>query len=171
MKNSAIVFCYRKIIDVSSSLPWEKMVFEDSYMEFKMQFQNFNQGLPYHTFAELVHQRPDAERLHFLVSPAVSGYIQQLQGRMPDLFDALGKHFLNFNSYKFELINSDIRAPSLHQVAISFYSDTMTWHDTIGNFLLVSDPAIPPVGDDGTLLTSLYQLQPFVSIHSLKLNV
>lgn len=169
MNNNAIVFCYRKIIDASSSLPWEKMVFEDSYMEFKMQFQNFNHGLPCHTFAELVHQRPDAERLHFLVSPSISGYIQQLQGRMPDVFDALGKHFLNFNSYRFELINSDIRNPSAHQVAISFYADTMIWHDTIGSFLLVSDPAVP-VSNDGTLLTSLYQLQPFVSIHSLKLK-
>lgn len=168
MDHSAIVFCYRKIINANSSLPWEKLVFDDSYLEFRMQFQNFNKGANCFTFAELIHQRADAERLHFLVSPSVSGYIQQLQGQIPDVLDTLGKQFLNFNRYRFELINSDIRNAQAHQVAINFYSTTMNWHHTIGNALLLSEDSSEAI--DGIIQTHLYQLQPFVSIHTLKLN-
>lgn len=167
MDNRVIVLCYRKVIDVNAVLPWEKLVFDESYLEFKMQFQNFNRDDQCHTFAELIRQRPDADRLHFLVSPSITGYIRQLQSRMPDMFDALGKHFLTFTGYRFELINSDIRDSKQHRVAISFYAEPLTWQDTIGNYLLLAKGTYD---EGGALLTHLYQLQPFVSIHSLKLN-
>lgn len=170
MKSRAIVFCYRKIIDVSSSQPWEKMVFDDSYLEFCMQFQNFNTRNNCFTFSELSRQRADAEHLHFLVSPSVSGYIPQLKGKIPDVLDNLGKQFLSFNSYRFELINSDIRNVQSHQVAINFYSSTMSWHDTIGNFLLLSADSGEDINTEEEVHPHLYQLQPFVSIHTLKLK-
>ncbi|WP_442592010.1 hypothetical protein ACSBL2_12365 [Pedobacter sp. AW31-3R] len=170
MNNRVVIFCYRKIIDVRSTLVWEKMVFDDSYLEFRMQFQNLTQKNPCFTYAELVQQGADTERLNFLVSPSVSGYIQQLQGKIPDVLDTLGKQFFNFSNYRFELINSDIRDARSHQVAINFYSSEMTWHDTIGNALLLSGDGAGHPETDGAILTYLYQLQPFVSIHSLKLN-
>ncbi|MBB6499041.1 hypothetical protein [Pedobacter cryoconitis] len=170
MDQSVIVFCYRKIIDANSSSPWEKLVFDDSYLEFRMQFQNFNKERKCFTFAELIRQQADAERLHFLVSPSVSGYIQQLRGQIPDVVDVLGKQFLNFSRYRFELINSDIRHAQGHQVAINFYSSSMNWYHTIGNTLLLSEDSAESTDEDSAIQTYLYQLQPFVSIHTLKLN-
>ena len=109
---------------------------------------------------------PTADKLHFLVSAAITGYIQQLHEVMPDIVNNLGKFFLNFAAYRFEIINSDIKNKADHRVAINFFSEPMLWHGTIENYLLIS-PVEGEKNKDGTL-THLVQLQPFFSIYSLK---
>ncbi|MES3016156.1 MAG: hypothetical protein V4721_00185 [Bacteroidota bacterium] len=162
--NRVITFCYRKIIDAGSVRPWEKMVFDDTYQEFRMQFQFFNQQRKFNSFAGLLHESPlEAEKMHFLVSAAASGYVKQLSGRIPDIFNALGRQFLVFSNFSFEVINSDMNERDKHQVAVSFYSEPLTWHDTIGDQMLLSD--IKQEGNE--ILTHLVRLQPFLSIHSL----
>ena len=164
MVNRTITLCYRKVIDASAAKPWEKLVFEDSYTEFKMQAQLYNQEKKYSSFAELRQQVPGADQLHFLVSAAVIGYIQQLKETIPDILNNLGKQFLRFTKFQFEIINSDLQDKSKHQVAINFYSEPLCWHETIGNFLLVSDkPA-----EAGEVQTNLFQLQPYMNINSLQ---
>ena len=164
MPNRTITLCYRKVIDASAAKPWEKLVFEDSYTEFKMQAQLYNQEKKYRSFAELRQQVPGADQLHFLVSAAVIGYIQQLNETIPDILNNLGKQFLRFTKFQFEIINSDLQDKSKHQMAINFYSEPLCWHETIGNFLLVSDkPA-----EAGEVQTNLFQLQPYMNIHSLQ---
>lgn len=159
-----ITLCYRKVIDVNSVRPWEKMVFLDSYAEFNMQAQYFDQHNRYCSFAELIHHVPTADKLHFLVSAAVTGYVRQLHERIPDLLNVLGRRFLKFNNFQFEIINSDRTEVARHQVALSFYSEPLTWHDTINDHLLLSDPM--QQGDE--VLTHLFKLPAFVNIHSLK---
>jgi len=100
------------------------------------------------------------------VSAAVTGYLQQLGGRVPDITDNLGKHSLTFKNYRFEIVNSNIKNKASHQVAINFFSEPLTWHETIGNYLLVSDPDSEK--QDDHILTSLLQLQPFLNICSFK---
>jgi hypothetical protein len=163
MGQRTITLCYRKIIDAQATRPWEKMVFEDTYTEFRMQAQLHNQEKRYRTFAELLHHVPGADQLHFLVSSAAMGYLRQLNDLIPDIINNLGRHFLKFTKFQFEIINSDLQDISKHQVAISFYSDPVVWHDTIGQYLLVSDGK----ETEGEVLTHLFQLQPFLSIHSL----
>lgn len=166
MKRRIIRLCYRKIIDASSQAVWDKYVFEDSYKEFLMQAQFYNQEKKYGSFAELLLNVPGAERLHFLVSASVTGYVQQLNGLIPDVLDNLGRHFLKFKNFRFEIINSDIKNKTTHQVAVNFFSDPLYWHDTIDNFLLLSYPENEKTADG--LLTHLVQLHPFLSIYSLK---
>lgn len=166
MAKGIIRLCYRKIINASSQKVWDQYVFESSYKEFLMQSQLYNQEKKYNSFAELLINVPGAERLHFLVSAAITGYVQQLKGKVPDILNNLGKHFLEFLNYQFEIINSDIKNKATHQVAINFFSEPMTWHDTIGNYLLVS-PLNSGENQDG-VLTHLVQLQPFLSIYSVK---
>jgi hypothetical protein len=164
MPNRTITLCYRKVIDASAAKPWEKLVFEDSYTEFKMQAQLYNQEKKYSSFAELRQQVPGADQLHFLVSAAVIGYIKQLNETIPDILNNLGKQFLRFTKFQFEIINSDLQDKSKHQMAINFYSEPLCWHETIGNFLLVSDkPA-----EAGEVQTNLFQLQSYMNIHSLQ---
>jgi len=167
MKKGIIRLLYRKIIDTSSSKTWEKLVFDHSYTEFLMQAQLYNQEKKYTTFGELITHVPGAEKLHFLVSASVTGYVQQLNGKVPDILNNVGKHFLPFRNYRFEIINSDIRNKEQHQVAINFVSKPLTWYDTIGDRLLVAINSSPD-SQDGEVLTEMFSLQPFLSIHSLK---
>lgn len=165
MQKALIRLCYRKIIDSSATRPWDKFVFEDSYTEFLMQSQLYNQEKKYTSFGELVMHVPNAEKLHFLVSAAVIGYLQQLHGKIPDLTNNLGKLFLPFKNFRFEIINSDIKDKSKHQVAVNFFTDHLIWHDTINNQLLLS---VPGNTENGEILTELFTLPPFVSIYSIK---
>lgn len=165
MPKAIIRLCYRKIIDTHSTKPWEKLVFEDTYTEFLMQAQFYNQEKKYTSFSELITHVPNAEKLHFLVSAAVTGYLQQLNGKVPDLLNNLGKLFLPFRNFRFEIINSHIKDKTKHQVAINFFTDHLTWHETINNQLLLS---IPGNTENDELLTELFSLPAYVSIYSLK---
>jgi hypothetical protein len=53
MTKGLIRFCYLKIIDASSTSHWDKYVFEDTYKEFFMQAQQFDQQKKYTTFQEI----------------------------------------------------------------------------------------------------------------------
>ena len=164
-QQKSIRLCYRKIIDATSQKPWDKFVFEDTYTEFLLQSQLYNQEKKYTSFGELAHNVPGAEKLHFLVSAAVTGYLKQLNGIVPDIVNALGMSFIPFNNYRFEIINSSMNDKTKHQVAVNFYSEPLTWHDTINNQLLLS---IPGKCENGEILTELLPMQPFVSIYSIK---
>jgi hypothetical protein len=165
-KMKIIRFCYRKVIDASSAGAWEKLVHESTYAEFKMQVQLYNEGNKYKSFGEVLHHNPQAERLHFLVSAAATGYVQQLGGKIPNVLDNLGRHFLTFKQYRFEIINSDIEDKHKHQVAINFFSEPVQWHDTVGTYLLIS-PLHAEINGDGRQ-THLLELMPFLSIYTLK---
>lgn len=160
-----ITLCYRKIIDASATRPWDKLVLDDSYREFRMQAQYFNQEKKYRTFGELLHYAPGADRLHGLVSGAIVGYLQQLGGVVPDVLDNLGRRFLKFDKFQFELINSDLLDPSKHQVAISFFTEPLVWHETVGAYLLVSPLAALT---SEAILVHTFQLQPYLAIHTLQ---
>jgi len=169
MQKRAIRLAYRKIIDVNAQKPWEKYVFEDSYREFLMQAQLYNPEKKYSSFGELIIHVPNAEKLHFLVSASVVGYLKQLNGKIPDIVNAIGKHFLPFRNYRFEIINSDIRSKEKHQVAINFLTEPLTWHDTIGSQLLVSlSNTDQQPQEEGETPTELFSIQPYLTIHSLK---
>ncbi|RDC55001.1 hypothetical protein DU508_19535 [Pedobacter chinensis] len=165
MPKKVIILCYRKIIDSTTTNPWDKFIYEDSFAEFKMQSQFYNQEEQYNTFAELILNVPGSEKLHFLVSAAITGYLRQLNGIIPDILDNLGRRFLAFENFKFEIINSDINNIEKHKVAINFFSKPLVWHDTVDNHLLVSQ--FTETAQD-EVFTNLFQIQPFVSIHSIK---
>ncbi len=130
-----------------------------------LQAQLYNQEKKYTSFSEIINNVQGSEKLHFLVSAAIIGYLQQLKGIVPDIANNLGKLFLPFNNYRFEINNSSIKDKTKHQVAINFYTDPITLHDTLDNQLLLS---IPGNIENGETLTHLLPLQPFVSIYSIK---
>jgi hypothetical protein len=165
MSRKVITLCYRKVIDVTNTNAWDKFVHEDSFAEFKMQAQFYNQEQQFTTFAEMLLHIPEAEKLHFLVSAAITGYLRQLNGIIPDILDNLGRRFLTFENFKFEVINSDINDIEKHKIAINFFSKPLVWHDTIDNQLLVSQFKET---NEEEVFTNLFQIQPFVSIHSIK---
>ncbi len=165
MKNRTIQLCYRKVIDATSVKPWDKLVFEASYTEFRMQVQLFDPERKYRRFADVLRQVKGADQLHFLVSAAVMGYVVQLNDVVPDVVNALGKQFLRFQHFRFEIINSDVQDSTKHQVAINFYSEPLIWHDTINGQLVVSREQVE---EDGAYPIEQFPLQPFLAIHFLK---
>ena len=160
-----IRLCYRKVIDSSSAKPWEQTVFNETYREFVMQAQFYNQEKKYASFGELLQQVPGSEKLHYLVSTAAIGYIRQLEGKVPDIVNNLGRLFLPFENFRFEIINSHIRDSGKHQVAINFYTDQLVWHTTVGNQLLIS---VPGKKENDETLTDMFTIQPFLSIYSMQ---
>lgn len=163
MEKRIITLCYRKIIDINSTKAWDKLVFDDSYQEFKMQAQLYNQEQKYHTFSELIHYVKGSEKLHFLVSGAIINYLRHLKDVVPDITNNIGKQFLSFKQFKFEIINSDINDIKKHVIAINFYSEPLAWHETIAPYLLTS-----PIKETAEVLTDLFAVQPFLTIHSIK---
>lgn len=166
MSKRIIRLCYRKIIDASCSAAWDRLVWESSYAEFRMQFQLYNQEKRFTSFAGLLQEVPAAERLHFLVSAAVTGYVQQLNGKIPDIKDNLGRQCLAFRQFRFEIINSDTRDIKWHQIAVNFFSEPLIWHDIAGNLLLLSAADATNEGDE--VLVNMVPLQPFLGIYSIK---
>ena len=57
MQKAIIRLCYRKIIDINASEPWDKFVFEDTYTEFLMQSQLYNQEKKYTSFSNAAYNR------------------------------------------------------------------------------------------------------------------
>ncbi|MBX2921117.1 MAG: hypothetical protein KF746_02910 [Chitinophagaceae bacterium] len=163
METRIITLCYRKIIDSRSQQEWERLIFEDTWKEFKMQAQLYDQERKYHSFSQLIMHVPASEKLHFLVSAAAVNYIKQLNNKIPDVVNNIGKTFLSFSGFYFEIINSDVQNKSVHSVAIHFFSNAFKWHETIGEYLLLS-----ATGNDTEAQMHLYRIQPFVTIHSYK---
>lgn len=163
--NKIIRFCYRKIIDSNSATAWERLIFEDSYTEFKMQSQRFNEANQYSSFGEILHHNADAEQLHFLTSAAAVGYVKQLNNKIPDVQNTLGKTFLPFSNFRFEIINSDTKDITKHRVAVNFYSEPVQWINTVGNAMIIS---VNNSAENNELLTETFVMPPFVSIYSIK---
>ncbi len=168
MNKGIITLCYRKIIDATSSKAWEQLVFEDSYREFLMQFQLYNQKGQYRRFSELIHAEENAFRLHFLVSAAVTPYLTQLKGLVPDITNNLGKQCLVFENFYFELIESAVHQQSMHKIAISFYSEPLYFLEQPGNYLLLASVAKNKQEANASYITEMIALQPYLSIHSLQ---
>ncbi|UEG52115.1 hypothetical protein LLH06_14205 [Mucilaginibacter daejeonensis] len=164
-----ITLCYRKLIDVSSTAPWDRMVFEDSYMEFKIQAQNYTLGTSYTYYADIIRHIPQASQLVARVTPSVTGYIQQLDQVIPDLVNNIGKRFLTFSNFEFEIINSSLVRREDHRIAISFYSGELLWLDTIGDMLLLAKPTNGPAEEINIeVQTFLFKIPPYVNIHSIR---
>ncbi len=131
-----IKLCYRKVIDVSSTSVWDKYVFEDTYKEYYMQAQQFDQQSKYGTFQEMVKHIPSAEQMHYLVSTAAVNYIRQLDGVFPEVLNVMGERCVPFENFRFEILESDIKNKEQHKVAIRFYSNVLTWIGSIDNQLV-----------------------------------
>ena len=164
-----ISLCYRKVIDASSQKAWDKFVFDDTYLEFFMRAQYFDPQGQYTTLKALEENIPQAHQIHGMVSTAAIGYLQQLKDIMPEIVNAHGKLCLSFKRFKFEIIHSHIQNKSEHKIAIYFYSEPLTWIDSIGNHLLVAYGNQTEAIKNGIdVATDIIDLQPNLSISFFK---
>lgn len=165
-----IKLCYTKVIDASSLLPWDKQVFEDTYREFFMQAQQFDQEKRYETFQQILANRPKADSMHYLVSTAAKGHIQQLNNYFPDVLDSQGKKSIPFKNFRFEIVESSISNKNLHKIAIYLYSDPLIWIDQVSQnqILIALETELEKFSRGEEIETKTVTLNHHVGIVSLK---
>ncbi|MGQ2982340.1 hypothetical protein [Flavobacterium sp.] len=129
----------RTVIDSNSQNPWDRYIFEDSYREYLMQQQLYNdKDNPKNTFRELLAENPKAEKLHFLTGMAAEHYVSQRKGSFYRVTDVLGSTFFPFTGYKLDIINTDITDISRHKVGITLFSPLLSYVGIVNNCYLVS---------------------------------
>lgn len=161
MPHLKIRLAYRVIIDSSSAGAWDRYIFEDTYKEYLMQQQLFNdKETPIQTFRELLSVNPKAEQLHFLTGMAAQSYVAQLNGNFYRLQDVLGTTFFPFVNYKLDIINTDITDNSKHKIGITLFSPVFTYLGIVNNCYLVSKETDEKAGYE----TVMFPLQPQLSI-------
>ena len=134
-----IKLAFRIVIDQSSTMVWDKYVFEDTFFEYKVQHQVFDdKENPVKNFWELLAKNPHAGRIPFLLSASATNYISQLNGEIKSLPDVLGNTFFPIENFKLDLISSNIEDPSKHKIGITFYSPQLLLIDIIDNKYLLS---------------------------------
>ena len=167
MMKGLIRFSFRKITDASSRKAWDKAVFDDTHREFFMQAQRLDPAGAYPSFQELLAGVPNADQLNYLTSRAAVGYLKQLNQIIPDVLNASGNECLPFTEFKFEILASHVARKEAHRIAINFFSDPLTWIDTIDNYLLIAyGDQRAALRTGAELTTDLIALQPYLSIWS-----
>jgi hypothetical protein len=97
---------YRKIFDQNVQKVWDKYVFDDTHLEYKMKCQEYTNEPEKTPFKELLKINPKAEKLHYLVSLASLNYLRWLEDKVPDIFNLVGERCIPFENFKFEILQS-----------------------------------------------------------------
>lgn len=139
MGKAFIKIRYKHVISNTHQTNFEKDVFHDTYSEFLMQAQGYNQDNRFTTFSQLVNNNPKANSLHYKVGFAVGLYVKDLNNIIPALKDSLDKTIVPFTAHQFEIIDSDITNKAAHKVAITYTSPALLLLDTIGDYFLLSN--------------------------------
>lgn len=157
-----IKLAFRVVIDHTANQPWDRYIFEDTYREYIMQQQLFNdKEKPKHTFRELLSENPKAEQLHFLTGMAAESYITQLKGSFYRLPDVLGSTFFPFTNCRLDIVNTDITDMARHKVGITFYSPLFTYLGIVNNCYLISKNTS---NEQNGLETLMFPVQPQLAI-------
>ena len=168
MNQAIIQLAYRRIIDATSAQStFEQQVFEDSYQEFLIQIQTYNQDQRFTTWQELRTAIPKSDvTLQYKVGFAVGLYLRALNHQNPYLTDSLG-YPVPFEEHRFELLDSDITDRRSHRVALTFLSGPLTLLGTVGTYLLLDRPGQRGSGDTSEKCeTFLVEMQPQLAIVS-----
>lgn len=153
-----IKLAYKQLIDAHSATPFEQKVFHATYSEFLVQQQSFSKGKELYSWEAIRSAFPKSDpTLPFKVSFSIAGVINSLDHRIPGLEDALGDCSIPFSRYRFSLIASDTKNPSLHQISLTWFTGEFSLLAIIGNQLLLSQT--PPQ-------TIQLKMQPGLSVIS-----
>jgi hypothetical protein len=137
MPAALIKIAYRQIINAASQNAFEKNILNYSYNEFLLKSQVYNLEGKFKTFTELKANDGRANSLHYKSGFAVGGLIDRLNKKIPFLQDTLGQPVV-FDTYKFEVIESDITNRLLHKVSITYITGVLTLFAAIGECLVLA---------------------------------
>jgi hypothetical protein len=166
MAKALIKLAYKQIIGAPPAGTFEREVFNDSYSEFLLQMQVYNQEGAFTTFREVVAADPKASSLHYKVGFAIGLYVKSLNYQIPNRQDSLEPIPIPFSTHQFAIINSDTTNKTKHKVSIIYTTDTLLLLDCMGDHLLLSFES--PSKAEEQLETFLVKLVPNLSITSYK---
>ncbi len=167
MPKALIRIAYKQVIDANATSTFEKNILQLSFAEYKMKQQAYNTDGIIHTFTALKEKDGRANSLHYKSGFAVAGFIEALKNRITILQDAV-EAFFHFDTYRFEVIESDITNEHLHKVAIHYISAILTLYEVIGDYLLVATGDKTTAVSTEAVETFLVKVQPGMSIVSYK---
>jgi len=134
-----IKVAYRQVIDYSSRGELEQNIFKDTYNEYLLQVQSFDPEGKYKKWHELQTQFPKAiVNVPLKVGFSIGGYINNLNNKMPGVWDSLEAIQLPFKNYKFDILDSDITNRPSHKVSVTYESEHLTLLGIVGEFLIVA---------------------------------
>ena len=142
MNNAQIRLTCRQVMDATSNGAFQQQVLAATYAEFKLKSQTYNQEQQFNTFREMVGKDGRANSLHYKLSFAALPYIEQLQKKMPHVYDMLDKA-LPFETAELQLIASDLRDSAVHKIALHYHSPIFLLLGTIGDHVLLAAPEVP----------------------------
>ena len=157
---STIKLAYRQIIDSSAQPGFERKIFDDTYSELQLQAKVYNREGKFTTVSEMIGANPKANSLHYKVGFAIGLYVNELQKKIPNLTDTVGKP-VGFTVFGTEIIHSDIANKANHKIALTYLTDSLLLVGSFGEYLVLSDVSD---GNDGELQTFTLALQPNLSI-------
>ena len=137
MKTALIKIACRQVIDATSADVFEKNILNASYNEFLLKSQAYNLEGKFTTFGEIKANDGRANSLHYKAGFSIDHFITALNKNIPGVKDALGKN-IQFETYKFEVIESDITDISKHKVAVIYFTEILTLLDNLEDNLLLS---------------------------------
>ncbi|MBB6333078.1 hypothetical protein HNP24_004081 [Chryseobacterium sediminis] len=156
-----IKLAFRIVIDHNSEMIWDRYVFDDTYFEYKIQHQVFDEKEnPVKNYWELLQKNPGAKQIPFLLSGAASNYVSQLGGVIRSLPDVLGSTFFPFANFKLDLISSHLEDSSKHKIGLTFFSSELLLIDIIDNKYLLSQE----VNQDNGWETFMLPFHPQIAI-------
>lgn len=161
-------FSYKRFIDANASQAWDKSVFENSYLEFRIQFQNYPESVENTDFGQFI-SKINSDEFQAKVSRSVVGNLQLLDGIVPQISDAYGQLFLEFKKFKFEIIDTDFENKNRHKIAIEFVTEPLLLLGKIGNDYLIALPSeLEKFQTKQEILTRLLPSQPSLNIYSFQ---
>ncbi|MCW3463910.1 hypothetical protein [Chitinophaga nivalis] len=164
MSHPFIKLSYRQVIDASYAGTFEENVFHDSYAEFSIQAQVYNRENTCNTWQELLAHNPKAASLHYKVGFAIGLYVGELNNYIPKLEDMRGRCNVPFATYEFEILDSDLRNPEAHKVAIHYLTDPLMLVMQAGDHLVLSTTNRPSGGMAAWVETFTLKIQPGLSV-------
>lgn len=160
-----IKLAYKQILDATLQTSFEKNVFIASYNEFLLKSQAYNFEKKFKTFSEMKANDGRANSLHYKCSFAVISFISNLNKQIPGLQDSLGNN-VTFDTFKFEVIESDITDKSAHKVAITYFTGLFTLFEIIGDYMLLAAGDKSNNSSSEPVETFLLKMQPNLGIVS-----
>lgn len=157
-----IQFTYTQLITHEYNTVFEKNIFDDSYQEWLMQSQAYNDGGKLQSFEELIHFNPKANSLHYKVGFSVGLYIQALKSIIPSLKDNGGNPSLTFTTCEFKIIQSSIKDKKQHVVALQYTSHEYQLLESFGEYLLLRQLTSGETAPENA--TILLKIQPGFNI-------
>jgi hypothetical protein len=138
MEKIMLKLMYRQVTDAQSLSVFERQIFNESYREMLIKSQEYNPDGQLATFAELTGHNPKANSLHHKVGLSVFNTVAGLNYIIPGLKDSLGRESVPFVSYKFEIIESNMRNQVFHKVAIDYLTPEFRLLNIISDYMILA---------------------------------